>query len=427
MLPAMTSPTTGRIRGADALAEPEVPVRRGWVARMTVASVGLWAGFFGPIQVLLALQAAQFSPDHKESVLALVTGLGAAVSTVGNPFWGALSDRTVSRLGRRTPWIAGGAVVGAAAMVVLGFAESLAMVILGWCLAQAALNAMLAALTAAIPDLVPVPQRGLVSGWVGVSQTLGVVVGTGVATATSGIRSGYLVLAALILVTALPFVLRTGDIPLRRDQRRALPVRDFARGFWISPRDHPDFGWAWLTRFLLNVSNSLGTLYLLFYLTDAVQIEDPEGHVFLLVLLYAACLSVTAVVSGVISDRVGRRRPFVVVSGVVMALAALVLALMPTWPGAMLGAVTLGLGFGVYAAVDFALITQVLPAADDRARDLGVINIANALPQVLAPVIAAPVLAVFSTPAAGYRGLYVLAALIGLVGALLVTRIRSVR
>lgn len=418
--------TTRTDAPSDALAEPTTPVTAGWVARMTIASIGLWAGFFGPIQVLLAQQAAAFAPENKETVLAVVTGIGALVSTLGNPLWGALSDRTSGPRGRRMPWIAGGALVGAIAMVVLAVADSVAVMIVGWCLAQAGLNAMLAAITASVPDLVPVGQRGAVSGWVGVAQTLGIVVGTGVATGVGGIRAGYLTLAALVVVTALAFVVRTGDVPLAR--RRLAPVGLVAtvRGFWISPRRHPDFAWAWATRFLVNVSNSLGTLYLLFYLTDAVRVPDPEGSVFVLVLVYAAALMVTAVAAGIWSDRTGRRKPFVVASGVIMAVAALILALVPTWPGALAGAVVLGLGFGVYSAVDFALITQVLPSAGDRAKDLGVVNIANALPQVLAPAIAAPVLALFATAEAGYRWLYVLAAVVGLVGAVLVVRIRSV-
>jgi len=423
----MTLPApAGAPTGLDALAEPQVPVSRGWVSRLTIASIGLYAGFFGPLQVLLALQIADFAPTHKESVLALVTGVGALMSTVGTPLWGALSDRTGSRFGRRLPWIAGGALAGALALLVLSAASSVAMVVVGWAAAQLCLNGVVAALTACVPDQVPEQQRGVVSGWVGLDQTMGVVVGTGVATAAGGIRAGYAALAALVIVTVSLFLVRSGDRPLRDDQRGPLALGAFVRGFWVSPRAHPDFAWAWGTRFLMNVANAIGTLYLLYFLTDVVRVDDPEGHVFILVLIYAGALCLTAVVSGIASDRLGKRKIFVIVAGVVMTAACLVLAFRPTWPGAVGAAVLLGLGFGVYAAVDFALITEVLPAAADRARDLGVINIANALPQVLAPVIAAPVLALFATRATGYRALYVVAAVVGLVGALLVRRIRSV-
>jgi MFS family permease len=130
----------------------------------------------------------------------------------------------------------------------------------------------------------------------------------------------------------------------------------------------------------------------------------------------------TAVWSGGWSDRIGRRKVFVTWAGVVMALGALVLAVWPTWSGAIAGAIVLGIGFGVYLSVDFALLTEVLPSARDRAKDLGVINIANSLPQVIAPAIAAPVVKVLG----GYPVLYVLAAAVTLVGAVLVKKIKSV-
>jgi MFS family permease len=105
-----------------------------------------------------------------------------------------------------------------------------------------------------------------------------------------------------------------------------------------------------------------------------------------------------------------------------MAVAGIVLAAWPTWSGAILGAIILGAGFGVYLSVDFALLTQILPNARDRAKDLGVINIANSLPQVFAPAIAAPIVKHLG----GYPTLYLLAATVTLTAGLLVRQIRSV-
>ena len=286
----------------------------------------------------------------------------------------------------------------------------------GWCLAQLTLNAMFAALVAAMPDQVPVVQRGMVGGWLGVGQTLGIVVGSGLAAAVGGLVAGYLVCAAFLLVATVPYLW------LRRDTVIDAPPPLDWRAFWISPRRHPDFAWAWLTRFLMNLGNAIAIVYLLYFLEDAVGYADPDGGVFLLTAIYAATLLSTVVVSGVWSDRVGRRRVFVSCSGLVMSVAAVLLALFPTWPGALAAAAVLGLGFGVYTSVDFALMTEVLPNAGDRGKDLGVINVANALPQVLAPVLAAPIV----TYLGGYPVLYGFAAVVGIAGAVLVYRIRSV-
>ena len=407
-----------------ALAEPTEPVGRAWVVWLSLISIAVWAGFFGPIQVLLAQQAEAVDAVHKETVLALVTGLGAAVSTVLNPVWGAFSDRTVLRIGRRLPWVLGGLVVGVVAMVVLSQATTVLAMCVGWCLAQGGLNAMLAAITATVPDQVPVLQRGAVGGWLAIAQTLGVVLGSGIAMATGSIAAGYLTTAALLVVLSLPYCLDSRDVALAREDRPPFDVLRVARSFWVSPREHPDFAWAWITRFLVNLAKALLLLYLLYDLQDAVDLsrKAAEAGVFRLTLLYAVLTVVTAILGGIWSDRLARRKVFVTASGYVIAAALLLLAFVHSYPGAYVGAAILGIGFGIYTAVDFALITQVLPTDADRAKDLGVINIANALPQVLAPGVAALVLGL----GAGYPTLYVLAALAAVLGSFLVRRIVGV-
>ena len=91
--------------------DPEVPVRAGWVSLLGVANLGVFAAFFGPLQVLLAQQAEELAPGSKEATLGLVTGIGAFVAMVANPVLGAFSDRTRGRFGRRRPWVQLGAVV----------------------------------------------------------------------------------------------------------------------------------------------------------------------------------------------------------------------------------------------------------------------------------------------------------------------------
>jgi len=340
---------------------------------------------------------------------------------VANPLFGALSDRTTSRHGRRLPWMLAGTVGAALALVALAFAPNVAVMALAWFATQVALNANFAAITAAVPDQAPHRQRGIVGGWLGVAQTFGAVVGAGLAAAAGGIVGGYLACMVFLVVATTPFLL------LRRDTALAVRPpwnwREFLRGFWVSPAAYPDFAWAWLTRFLINLGFSIGLVYLLYYLTDAVHYGNPATGVLLLTGANSAALLVTVLVAGMLSDRVNRRRPFVTAAGAVMALGLLLLAVWPQWPGPVVAVVVLGLGMGVYTSVDLALMIDVLPAAADRGKDLGVINVANALPQVLAPVVAAPLVRSLG----GYPSLYTVAAAIAVAGAVLVYRIRSVR
>ncbi|TDV46836.1 MFS transporter [Actinophytocola oryzae] len=398
--------------------EPTTPVPARWTGFLALATLGLFTAFYGPIQVLLAEQAKALAPDDKEIVLGLVSGLGAAFSVVANPLFGAISDRTTWRAGRRKPWTVIGMLGAVASLALLSGAPTVLVMIIGWCAAQFTLNAMQAAMFAAVPDEVPHRQRGMVGGWLGVGQTLGIVVGSLLAAETGGIAAGYLVCAGFLVVATIPHLLLRRNTVTEIVERPRLSVKDF----WISPRQHPDFGWAWLTRALLNLSNAIAIVYLLYYLQDVVGYPEPDSGVFILTAVYAVTLLLTVVAGGVWSDRTSRRRVFVCWAGIVMSLASLLLGFWPTWTGAITAAAVLGLGFGVYLSVDFALMTEVLPAAGDRGKDLGVINVANSLPQVIAPALAAPIV----TYLGGYPVLYVLSAVVGVVGSVLVFRIRSV-
>ena len=407
---------------------PATRVHKAFIGTLALANLAVWMGFFTPIQLLLPEQLEDVAGDAgKVGALGLVTGVGALVAVVATPLAGALSDRTTSRFGRRLPWLVGGTLLGAFALVVLSRQSTVVGVLFGWAAAQACLNAAYAGLTAEVPDHVPVAQRGTVSGWFGLPQAVGVVVGVALVTSfTTTAVAGYVLIAAVIVVLVLPFAAVTRDPVLDPADR---PTLSLARGWWIDPRRYPDFGWAWLTRFLISLGNALGTLYLLYFLRDKVHYEQlfpgktAEDGVLVLILIYAAGAVATAVAGGMWSDRTGRRKPLVIVSSLVMAAGAVLLAIRPTWTASMVAAALLGVGYGVYMAVDTALVTQVLPAAADRGKDLGIVNIANAAPQVLAPALAAPVVAGLG----GYPMLYALTALVTVAGAVLVLPIRSVR
>jgi MFS family permease len=402
-------------------ADPADRVSAGWVVRFALAWIGLYAGLFGPLQVLLPQQVEALAPTDKEAVLALVLGAGAACSLVANPLFGALSDRTRSRFGRRRPWIALGFAGGAVAIALLAAAPAVPFLVIGWCAVQTLLNAPYAALSAAVPDEVPAGQRGTAAGYLGLALVVGVGAGTGLAVIGGGSATGYLLCAVAALLCSLPYVLSGRHV--RHRPRPTWRWGEFLRGFWINPAHHPDFGWGFVTRFLVNLGNAIVLLYLFFFLSDVVGIADPAAGVLVLTAVYSAAMLGSVIVAGTLSDRTGRRRVFVTTGALIMAGAAVLISAWPEWPGAVLAAVALGIGFGAYSAVDFALLTQVLPAAHDRGKDLGVLNIASSLPQVLAPAIAAPVV----TGLGGYGALYLVAAAIEAAGAILVYRIRSVR
>jgi MFS family permease len=173
---------------------------------------------------------------------------------------------------------------------------------------------MQASVTADVPDHVPVAQRGMVSGWIGLPQTVGVVLAVALVTLAVTGNPGYLLIAALVVACVLPFALTTPDPRLRRADRPPFTLGAFIRSFWLSPRRYPDFAWAWLTRFAVNLGNARAILYLLYFLRDKVHYsrlfpgQKAEDGLLILILVYTVTVVLTAVTGGIISDRSGRRK-----------------------------------------------------------------------------------------------------------------------
>jgi MFS family permease len=232
----------------------------------------------------------------------------------------------------------------------------------------------------------------------------------------------------LMVALALPFVLFTPDYPLAPQDREPFSWRQLASAYWLSPREYPDFGWAWLTRFLATLAVAMGTLYLLYFLRDAVHYsrlfpgQTAADGLLILILIYTVGVVVASIIFGIISDRTGRRKMIVMVSGLLMAVAALLLTFWETWPSALAAATLYGVGYGAYIAVDQALITQVLPRAHDRAKDLGIINIAFVAPFAIGAAIAAPLVSL-----AGYPALFAATAAVSVAASIGIWKVKSVR
>lgn len=411
-----------------ALAEPQTRVPGRWIAAFATAWLGIWMAQLTPVQLQLPAQVESLrtSTDWVDSVLAFgaISGIAGAFALVAYPLAGALSDRTVSRWGRRKPWILGGALTFAVALGLLGLQGTLVGVGVFWSLAIVGFCMLTAALTATISDQVPVGQRGVISGWISAPQAVGLVLGLVLVEALElDVLTGYLVMAGIVVALVLPFLVLAPDAPLAREDREPLTARALLAGFWISPRKHPDFGWTLLGRILVNVGNALGTTLLLYFLMFGLGREDAEGDLIILSLVYVVFIIASSLLLGRWSDRIGRRKPFVIVSALFQAIAAALLAFVPDFTVTVVAGALLGIGYGAFLSVDQALATQVLPNAATRGKDLGIMNIATTVPQAVAPLLGAWLVAAV----AGFTGLFVVSAVATVLGALAVIPVRSVR
>lgn len=425
----MTATTTPA--QSAAFAEPQRAVTGAWIAAFAAAWLGIWMAQLAPLQVLLPIQVdglMGIDGDWRASVLALgtVSGIAGACSIIAFPLTGFLSDRTTSKFGRRRPWAVAGALIFGASLVALGNVGTIELVAVFWSLAVTGFCVLASALTSLIADSVPVRQRGFVSGWMSAPQAIGIILGTILVTEVFlTAMFGYLALAIGLIVLVLPIILFAKEIPIEKAERPETSASAFFRGLWISPKRHPDFAWVLASRVLVNLGNALGTGLLLFFLAFGLEmgIEKAEESFLPLVVVYLIAVVLSALIVGYVSDRLARRKVFVIWGALLQAAAAFVLVFITSYDAVFIGGALLGLGYGAFLAVDQALATQVLPDPADRGKDLGIMNIAQQVPQSLALLLGAFVVASLG----GFSGLFMLSAFITVIGAAVIALVRDVK
>jgi MFS family permease len=420
------------VSAPEAALEPESPAahRVGWgfIALYTLAYMSTCLLFLAPLLVTLALKVNSLvGIDRAPGSLALVASAGALLSMVGNPFFGRMSDRTTSPLGMRRPWMVTGLAGGSLGVLTVALAPSVPVVLAGWCIAQLFFNALLATMVAVLPDQVPSAQRGQVAGVLGVCLPIASVCGTFVVKLFTGnLLAMFLGPCAIGGFFILLFAATLTDRRLARADKPRWSLREFASTFYVNPGKNRDFSWAFASRFMFVMAYAFLATYQAYYLLHRLGTAkaDVPQQIFLGTLVQSAALVAASLLGGKVSDRTGRRKIFVLVASVVYGLALFVIAAATSFSGFLVGMAIGGLGFGVYTAVDLALVVDVLPDRHHAAKDLGVFNIAGALPFAIAPAIAPAILAIGG---GSYGVLYMVAGLCAVVGALAILPVRRVR
>ncbi|MYT72908.1 MULTISPECIES: MFS transporter [unclassified Streptomyces] len=361
-----------------------------------LALLGAWMGVLVPSLVSVALKVERMDAAGKVGTLSLALGVGALVALVANPLFGLLSDRTTSRFGARRPWMVIGTAGGFVGIAVIAYADSTWEIVVGWCLAQCFYNALVAAIYGALADQVPERQMGFASAVLALANPLATLGGTFLVDALNASTTALMLVPALVgAALVVPFLLYGRDRRVSAEQVPSLTPRQLIAFLWTNPVRFPDFGWAWLSRFLMWTSYATVTTYMAYYLSDYLhQNDDAVTHyVFLGSLVANIFILIATVPAGRISDRIGRRKPIVFAAAVLLAASMGVMALATSVTGFLIAQAIVGIGMGVYFAVDIALPADVLPDPNNAAKDLGVMNIAATLPYSLITLIAPTLLA----------------------------------
>jgi MFS family permease len=415
-----------------AAAEPQQRMSKGYIFWLMLASFGASMAMMVPLSYGIAVRITELAPGHEE-VLGYITGTAQLVYLLISPLVGIWSDRTRSRFGRRSPFIYLGTAIGLIGLIIIGLAPSLLLVGAGWILGMSGWSIAGAALQTIQADKLPESQRGKVSALTGLMTQIAPVLGIGVAYAVSSSTVLIFLVPGLIgalLLALFPLVKPEGsskDLPLR-DQ---VTVKSVVKSYGFDVRKYPDFAWNWLGRFVFFIGLYFNTTFGTFFYAQRLDlpVREVAGIVATVGMIGVLAAAAGAIGGGFLSDRLQRRRLFVMIAALLFAGGAVAEATAWSLPQIIIGAVLMQLAIAVFATVDQAIVYAIIPERDQAGRYMAVIAFAQKIPSAVAPLLAGVVITLGAVGAEkNYTALYLAGAVFALVGGLIILlKVKSVR
>ncbi|MDR3644454.1 MAG: MFS transporter, partial [Clostridia bacterium] len=365
----------------------------------------------------------------KSSALGTVLSIGAVVAMFTQPLFGSLSDRCNLRLGRRRPFVIFGVLMCLIPLGMMAFTKSFVLYCVGFLLLQLFANIATAGFQGLIPDTVSEKERGTAASFMGGMTFLGTIAGILISGSFADSHQYpviYLAIAVLLVLCMVITVLGVKESPY--DKHEPFQLKKFIRTFYINPHEHPDFIWMLVSTFFIMLGFYLLFFYQQYYISDVLGSKQPATDTTLVSTIIIIGAAVVSVLAGKFSDKLGRKA-IVAMSVFCMAVMALALALHATFVAILILAMVFGFGYGGYTSVQWALVTDILPGADDSAKDLGIWGISSTLPQVIGPMIGGAMIAAYKTTNIfyGYRLMYILVIASLAAGGLMVYKIKNAR
>jgi MFS family permease len=332
------------------------------------------------------------SRDTQGSLLAIIMIAGAIAPILVQPTVGVISDYTVTRWGRRKPYIVLGAVLDVVFLAGIAFNSDFAAMVAFYFLLQVSSNFAQGPFQGYVPDLVPAKQVGTASGLMGLMLTLGTIVGVGIATLGGIIDNVALATLALGVVEVVTMVILVATVDEgRAAPRRTRPWREIALSAW--GRDilqERDVLWLLLVRLLfLGAYNATLIAVGYFRRSHAMSSTDADATVFLATAIVGVSTALAAIPGGRLSDRFGRR-PVIWTAALIAGVGLVGVAVAPTPALAVASWVPFGIGMGTFLSADWALMSDVIPK-HTAGRYMGILNAGTAMAGPVFIIVAGPV------------------------------------
>jgi MFS family permease len=312
------------------------------------------------------------------AVYGMVAGIGGLAIVFLGPLGGVIADKTRLKFGRRRFWMIAGSIGGAFSMLILAYAPSIPVLVVGFCLTQFFYGMVSLSCFAIVPEQVEPEKFGRVSGLIGAAAPAFVMTGQMVmgAFADSTVQQKLVAIAIVQLIGGIAAALLVKDnhfAGTKKSDNKA-PIWQGLKNFYPSVKEHPTFTWALLTKLFVNVSNAGLGMLTLFYIA---RFHLGEADIFKLMGYMAPAIMlmvVAGILGGFLSDKVKKQKPFVFGAALVTGLCLIAFAFSSDIKWVIAGNFIFNFGFGMYNAVDNALVNRILPSKKDTGKDLSIMN-----------------------------------------------------
>lgn len=347
---------------------------------------------FGMIQFNIIRLVGQ---ENVTTTFGICAGIASLSIVVLNPLGGYIADRTRSRLGRRRFWMLAGSLFGAVSMYFFANSTSIPMLTATWIAAQFFYGMVSTACFSIVPEQIAPEKFGRVSGLMGAATPVCVMTGSMV---VMGHYSAIPVQHKIMIIAVAQLI--GGIIACALVKESLLPVpsahqasRKAASYIYPSIRKYPEFTWGLLTKLCINFTNAGLSMATLFYIA---RFHMDEKSIFELNALTSAgiiLMVLAGIAGGFLSDKLKKQKPFVMLAAMVSGICMVAFAFSHSITLVIAANFIFNFGFGMYNAVDTAMVNRILPSAENYAKDIAIMNVTTQLSSSLVNFIAPMIIA----------------------------------
>jgi MFS family permease len=369
-------------------------------ARLLIGAVLGLGTSIAPL-VLLGFGLATFNiirivgVENATAVYGMVGGITGIFLVISSPLGGSIADKTKVKMGRRRFWMVLGSIGGALSMLTFTYANSIPVLIIGYCLANFFYGMVTLSCYAVVPEQVDPERFGRVSGLFGAAAPVCVMIGQ----AMLGVYADVPVQQKLVAITIIQVIggilaaLLIKDTQFAGNAEKKKSFSEGFKNFYPSIKKYPEYTWALLTKLFINVTNAGLSMLTLFYI---MRFHLGEGDIMRIMAYQAPAIMLmvlAGIFGGFISDKIKKQKPFVMMAALITGICMIAFAFSGNVTFVIVGNFFFNFGFGMYTAVDNALVNRILPSKENAGKDIAImnvtVNLSSAIVQFLAPMLIA--------------------------------------